>query len=430
MMFRIRVVNHCLRAFLAGVLMTGSTVAAAAADNAAPLIERAALFGNPSRAAGTLSPDGKWLSWLAPRDGVLNIWVAPLADLQAARPLTQSRDRPIRQQFWSPDSSQVMYIQDKDGDENFLLYAIDVATGSERTLTPFQKTRVLLIGASPLVKDRLLLGLNNRDPRWHDVHSLDLRTGKLEEVMRGDGYAGFLADANLALRMALRPNAAGGMDFFRIDAGKVESTAFASTTLDDAMTTQPAAFTTDGKTLYWIDSRGRNTAALVAQDVATGTTRVIAEDARADIRGALTNPRSGVVEAYSVAYLRSEWRAVDATVGADLAWLEAQLKGDVSVTSRTDDDGLWTVGVDPVVAPPSVHLFDRRARTLVELYVSRPELVGAPLQRMHALELKSRDGLTLPSYLTLPPGSDPDGDDRPTQPVPLLLLVHGWPLGA
>ena len=423
-------------AILAGVLMTatvttGLSPAAVAAAQAAPLIERAKLFGNPSRAGASLAPDGKHLAWLAPRDGVMNIWVAPIDKLEAARPLTTSKDRPIRLLFWAPDSSMVMYIQDKAGDENFLLYGIDVQSGAERTLTPFEKTRVQVVSVSPLVKDRILVGLNNRDPQWHDIHSLDLKTGKLTEIIRADGYAGFVAGANHALRLALRPNAAGGMDYFTVSATpagpKVVDKPVASTGLDDSLTTSPAGFTVDGKTLYWIDSRGRNTAALVAQDAATGATKVIGESPRADISNAMSNPRTGEIEAYAVTYLRDEWTAIDPKIGADLEWLRKELKGDISVTSRTDDDRLWTVAVDPVVAPSSVHLYDRKAKTLKQLYVSRPELVGAPLQPMYPVEIKSRDGLTLPSYLTLPPGSDADGDGVPVAPVPMVLLVHGGP---
>jgi dipeptidyl aminopeptidase/acylaminoacyl peptidase len=419
------------QSLLVGVFVTTSLYSTAtpanAAAAAAPLIERSKLFGNPSRSGASLSPNGEWLSWLAPRDGVMNIWVAPVADLAAAKPLTASKDRPIRQSFWSPDSGMVMYVQDKGGDENFLLYGIDIASGLERTLTPFEKTRVQVINVSPLIKDRILVGLNNRDARWHDVHSLELKTGKLTEIMRGDGYAGFLADANLAIRMALRPNADGGYDFFTVNNNTVEEKPIASTTLEDSLTTQPGGFTTDGKTLYWIDSRGRNTAALIAQDVATGKTRVIGESSRADISNAMSNPKTGEIEAYAVTYLRDEWVAIDPKIGADLTWLRERLKGDVSVTTRTEDDQLWTVAVDPVVSSPSVHLFDRKQRKLTELYVSRPELAGAPLQTMHPIELKSRDGLTLPSYLTLPPGSDRNGDGRPEAPVPLVLLVHGGP---
>lgn len=408
-------------------LMTQPIVTAAqAADAAAPLIERSKLFGNPSRAGATLSPDGRWLSWLAPRDGVLNIWVAPVSDLEQAKPLTSSRDRPIRQQFWAPDSSLVLYIQDKGGDENFLLYGIDVQSGNERTLTPFENTRVQLIGSSPLIKDRILVGLNNRDARWHDIHSLDLATGALTEVIRGDGFAGFIADAKLNLRMALRPNPQGGFDFFAVSDLKVADAPFAVTTLEDSLTTQPVGYTTDGATLYWIDSRGRNTAALIAQDVATGELTVLGASDRADVNNALSNPKTGVVEAYAVNYLREEWTALDATIGADLAWLAESLRGDISITSRTEDDRLWTVAVDPVVASPEVHLFDRENRRLQRLYVSRPELEGAPLQSMYPVEITTRDDLVLTAYLSLPPGSAA-ANGRPQQPVPMVLLVHGGP---
>ena len=419
--------KNLLSSALITALLAMFSTGVPAQPSPAPLIERIKLFGNPSRAGATLAPDGKKLAWLAPRDGVMNIWVAPIDQLNEARPLTASKDRPIRVVFWSPDSAMVMYIQDKAGDENFLLYGVDVKSGVERALTPFEKTRVQIVSVSPLVKDRILVGLNNRDPQWHDIHSLDLKTGKLTEIMRGEGYAGFVADATHALRLALRPNAAGGMDYFAISGGAVSAKPVASTNLDDSLTTSPAGFTTDGKTLYWIDSRGRNTAALVAQDAATGATRIIGENARADISSAMSNPRTGVVEAYAVTYLRDEWTAIDPVIGADLTWLRDQLKGDISVTSRTDDDRLWTVAVDPVVAPASVHLYDRQKKTLTQLYVSRPELVGAPLQAMYPVEIKARDGLTLPSYLTLPPGVDPDGDGVPTSPVPMVLLVHGGP---
>ncbi len=394
---------------------------------AAPLIPREDLFGNPTRTGGQVSPDGKWLSWRAPRDGVLNVWIAPVSDPSAAKAITNSTDRPIPQYFWAPDSKSVLYIQDKGGDEDYLLYGVDVATGAERTLTPFEKTRIQLFGASNTIKDKLLIGVNNRDPRFHDVHMLDLNTGELTLVLQNDAYAGFMADNNLKLRMAIRPNMAGGMDFFPVVDGKVAEAATESTTLEDSLTTNPAGFTTDGKTMYWIDSRGRNTAALIAQDVATGQKRVIAENDKADIGGAMSNPRTGEIEAYSFTYLTTEWTATDPSVKASLAWLDERLEGDFGVQSRTEDDSKWVVWNDPVTTPTKAYIYDRTANTLTEFYTARPDLVGAPLQKMHPVEIRSRDGLTLPSYLTLPPGSDANGDGVPDAAVPMILLVHGGP---
>ena len=416
----------------AAIAMTPATSQTRPAATAAPLpaaalIPREALFGNPTKAGGQLSPDGKWISWLAPLDGVLNVWIAPVATPTQGRSITSSTDRPIRQAFWSPDSRSVLYVQDKAGDENFLLYGVDIDSGQERTLTPFENTRVQIVGASTLQKDKLLVGLNNRDARFHDVHSLDLNTGELTEVLRNDSYAGFLADNNLKLRMAVRPNAGGGTDFFRIAENKVEDKPFASTTLADALTTSPAGYTTDGKTLYWIDSRDRNTAALIAEDTASGERRIVAENDKADIGGTLRDPVTGVVEAWSVNYLKPEWIASDPDIAKSLDLLRDQLEGEFVVQSRTDADDLWLIGNDPVTAPARTWLFDRTTNALTPLYTTRPELEGAPLQPVQPLEIRSRDGLTLPSYLTLPPGSDSDGDGRPDQPMPTVLLVHGGP---
>jgi len=392
-----------------------------------PLIERTKLFGNPSQAGGKISPDGKWLSWHAPRDGVLNIWVAPASDPTAARPLTAEKARPIRTSYWSPDSKTILFINDTGGDENFLLYGVDVASGKLTNYTPFKKTRAEIIGVSRQVKDRILVGINNRDPRWHDIYSLDLASGKLTLVRQNDGYAGFQADEQLKLRLAIKSRDDGGSSYYRISGDTIEPKPIGEVGLEDSLSTGPLTFTTDGRILYWLDSRGRDTAALVAQDVATGTTRIVAEDARADIGGALYDPATGAVQAYEAEYLTEEYVPVGNAVAGDLAFLKRQGKGEFAVGARTDDDSKWIVSFDPVTAPSSTWLYDRKAKTLTMLYVGRPELVGAPLVPMYPEEIKARDGLTLVSYLTLPKGADANGDGKPDHAVPMVLFVHGGP---
>jgi dipeptidyl aminopeptidase/acylaminoacyl peptidase len=412
------------------VLAAGLAAAAGSATaQDVPLIERAKLFGNPSKVGGQLSPDGRWISFIAPRDGVMNIYVAPANDPAAARPLTAEKTRPIRQTFWSPDSKQVLFVNDHGGDENFLLYGVDVATAAQKTLTPFEKTRAMVIGASQTIKDRILVGINNRDPRWHDVYELNLSAGALTKVFENTGYAGFVADDALKVRLAEKARDDGGTDYFRVNGTTVEATPFATVTYEDAGNTTPLGFTTDGRTLYWADSRGRDTAALVAQDVASGRTTIVGQDAKADIGGGLFNPRTGQVEAYGVNYLKNEYVPVGGAIAADLAFLKAQNKGQFFVGTRTDADDKWLVTFDGVSTPSATYLYDRKAKTLKELYVSRPELVGAPLVPMFPVEIPTRDGLTMVSYLTLPKGADANGDGTADRPVPMVLWVHGGPWG-
>jgi dipeptidyl aminopeptidase/acylaminoacyl peptidase len=412
-----------------------ATVAVAAPKPAAhsaapPLIARTKLFGNPSRSTGRLSPDGKWLSWLAPQGGVMNVWVAPTGDLAKAHAVTTEKVRPIRSYFWSPDSSMILFVNDKGGDENFLLYGVNAATGAQKTLTPFEKTRVEVFGVSRLIKDRILIGLNNRDPRWHDAYSLDLKTGALSKVMQNDGYAGFGVDEHLVIRSASKPTPDGGVQIFKVTNNQVAAQPEETISFEDSDGTAPLGYTYDGKTRYWLDNRGRDTAAFVAQDVATGQRTVLAQDPRADIGGdADFDPRTGRLQAYSVEYLKTEWTALDPAIKPDLDFLKAHLKGQFNVTSRTDADDLWTVTNDPVTSPVAYYLYDRKAKRLTRLFSTRPELDHAVLAAMRPVEIKTRDGLTEVSYLTLPPGVAVNAAGRPARPVPMVLFVHGGPWG-
>jgi hypothetical protein len=136
--------------------------------------------------------------------------------MAAAKPLTAEAKRPIRQYFWAPDSKQLLFVNDAGGDENFLLYGVDTATGKTRSLTPFRKTRVQIVQVSKLVPDRILVGVQNRDPKWHDVHSLDLASGKLTPVLMNTGnYSGFLADQKLVLRGASKSRTISGSSTIR-----------------------------------------------------------------------------------------------------------------------------------------------------------------------------------------------------------------------
>jgi dipeptidyl aminopeptidase/acylaminoacyl peptidase len=411
-------------------LAAGTTLTALAltpSTTGGDLIPRSLIFGNPERSGAQVSPDGSYLSFLAPRDGVMNVWVVERGkSLSEARPLTNERVRPIRSYYWAGNGEDILYTQDKGGDENFLLYAVNAKTGKERTLTDFKGVRVMVMGASWKRPDELLVGINNRDAAFHDPWLLNIRTGSLTKLFDNtERFAGFIADEDLTIRYALRAMPDGGQEVLKYDNGKTSP--FETIGFEDSQSTGPAGLTADGRTMYWTESRGRDTAALLAIDLATGQRKVVGEDRRADVGSSITDPETGRVLAYGVDYLKSEWRTVDPSVRADIDFLNRSLKGQWSVQSQTRDNNVWIVGNDPVTAPSSAMVYDRKAKTLTELYVGRPALAGAPLPDVCPVEIKSRDGLTLVSYLTLPKGSDTNGDCRPEQPVPLVLNVHGGP---
>ncbi len=393
------------------------------------LIPRSVIFGNPERAGGRVSPDGKYVSFLAPRDGVLNIWVVERGKpLSEARAVTNEKVRPIRTHSWAVNGEDIVYTQDKGGDENFLLYAVNARTGAERLLTDYKGVRVTIYRTSLKRPDELVIGINDREKAWHDPYLLNVRTGTLKKLFDNkERYSGFILDDDLQVRLATRATKEGGEEILRWEDGK--TTPFEVIGFEDSQTTGPLAFSRDGKTLYWRESRGRNTSALVAIDMATNQRRVVGEDAKADVGGVISDPETSRILAYSVEYVKNEWRVVDPSIKADVDFLNANLKGDWGVQSQTRDNKLWLVGEDPVTAPARTLLYDRATKSLTELYVTRPKLAGVRLPAVCPVEIKSRDGLTLVSYLTLPVGSDKDGDCRPDKPLPLVLNVHGGPWG-
>jgi dipeptidyl aminopeptidase/acylaminoacyl peptidase len=416
------VLSGIVGAFL---LATLPFVAVPAAAAELELIPREAIFGNPTRTQGRISPDGKWISWLAPRNGMLNIWVAPIGDLSKGRPITDESVRPIPQHFWARDSKTVLYINDRGGDENYLLYGVDPATGAGRSYTPFEKTTVQIYATSHSRPNELLIGLNNRNTQFHDVHLLNLTTGGLKLVYLNERFGGFVGDDKLAIRFALREMPGGGQELLKLERG--DFVPFAVVPPEDTLNTSTIGMTRDGRSLLWLDSRGRDKSALVTQDVATGKVRVLGESNRADVSNSMLHPVTGVPEAYAVNYLKTEWTPIGNAVKADIAALNKLISGQWEVLARNDADSIWVVSVDDVDKPITYRLYDRQARRLSPLFVTRPELSGKPLAGMKGVEIKARDGLTMPSFLTLPVGSDADNDGRPDKPLPMVLKVHGGP---
>ncbi len=398
----------------------------AAASIAAPIIARRLLFGNPDKASPRLSPDGTQLAFLAPVDNVLNVWVGPAGDPGAARPVTADTKRGVRIYFWAYTCKHIVYLQDKDGDENWRVYVVDLASGTTRDLTPIEDVRAEIERVSYKSPEEILIGLNDRDPKLHDIYRLDLLSGERLLIQENPGFAGFITDDEYRIRFATKMTPDGGRQLLQPGAdGSWEP--FLDIGMADSLTTYTSGFDKSGQVLYLVDSRGRNTAALVTLDLATGEQRLIAEDPKADLSGIMRHPTEKTVEAVAFTYERKHWQVFDSAVAADFERLKTISPGDIAVVSRTLDDTQWIVAFRRDDAPSSFYRYDRRDGNAQFLFTTRRELEGVPLVPMHPVVITSRDGLSLVSYLSLPPGTDTDNDGRPTSPLPMVLQVHGGP---
>jgi dipeptidyl aminopeptidase/acylaminoacyl peptidase len=408
---------------LAGCKKAGDA-AAGPPSGAVELVPRALLFGNPERASVGLSADGTKIAYLAPVDGVLNVWVGKASAPNEAEPVTQDTKRGIRFYGWLYAANKLVYIQDKDGDENWHLYLVDVVSKQTQDLTPFDGVQARFVHSSPDRPNELLISLNKRDPQLHDVFHVDIDSGELEEVEKNEqGFVGYLADDAFNLKLAVKITPDGGSAILRREGGNW--TEWQKVSMADNMTTGPIMLSPDGKTLYMTDSRGRETSALLAVDLQSGEKRVLAEDERADFATGMFHPRTKKPEAAAFNYLRRTWKFLDDSIAADYALLEKVDRGDVHVTDRTLDDATWVVVYERDDGPVRYYLFDRASKKATFLFSNRPGLDGLTLARMYPVVIEARDGLELVSYYSLPPWADDHG--KPTQPLPMVLNVHGGP---
>ena len=391
----------------------------------ADLIPRKVFFDNQDKTDVRVSPDGRYISYLAPHEGVLNVWIAPRSAPNVATVITRDQGRGIRLYGWAFSNQHIIYLQDTDGDENWRLYAVEIDSREVRDLTPFEKVQAQPFAFSPEQPETCLIGLNRRNPQWHDVYRLNIVTGELSLLEEHERFSGFIADKQLRLRLAVAPSADGGNEIYLKD--REIWTLWDSISAEDAMVTFPLGFNSEGNRLFIRDSRRRNTAALTMFDVNTGQLSVLADDLKADADNVLFHPSGYHPQAVSFNYERESWKLLDLSLQADFNYLATLEPGDFSIVSRSLADDCWSVRYSLDTGPAKYYLYEPRTKTATYLFSDRQALEGLPLSPMQSFVMQARDGLELVGYYSLPVGTDGDDDGIPDQPLPLVFTPHGGP---
>jgi dipeptidyl aminopeptidase/acylaminoacyl peptidase len=391
----------------------------------AELIPRQVLFGNPERLSPRLSPDGTRLAWIAPHEGVLNVWLAPASsqagvDWAQARVVTDDTDRGVRTFAWAHDGRHLLYVQVSGGVENWRLHDVDITTMERRDLTPFDGVQARLIAMERKFPAELLVGLNRDNPELHDVYRLDLVTGELTKEVENPGFIGWLADAQLTVRAAAAPLPDGSLILLVRDTPDSEWRPLLTVPADDALTSDLVAFSEDGGAVLGVSSVGANTGRLVRIDVATGAEQVLAGDPEADVSGVRIHPDTREPQIVTVGKDRSEYVVLDPSVSADLATIRALHPGDPMFVSADDAEATWLVGFTNDAGAVPFFAYDRASRTGRLLFEHQPALSRYELAAMEPFSFPARDGLTVHGYLTFPPGAERSG-------LPTVLNVHGGP---
>ncbi|MGI8944720.1 MAG: S9 family peptidase [Thermoleophilaceae bacterium] len=390
------------------------------------LVPRAVLFGNPERAQPRISPDGGRLAYLAPRDGVLNVWVGEIGTPEASfRAVTDDGGSGIRNYFWSHDGRRILYMQDRAGNENWRLHDVDLERGDTRDLTPFEGVSAQVIAYERRFPTRLLVGLNRADARLHDVYGLDLSSGELELLLENFGVTGWCADAQLEVRAAVRHRPEGGLDILVAPSdgrGPDDWRTVLSVGPEDELNTRVVGFDGDGRGLYVVSSADAGTSRLLHLDLDGGETAVLAEDPRYDVGAVGLHPDSRELQLVSFIRAHVEHEVHDPSIQPDVDAIAAIQRGDFGIAGRDHADRTWLVVYSVDDGSDSYYAWNRAAQSATFLFHQQPALSSYELSPMESFSFRARDNLEIHGYVTFPVG-------EPRERLPTVLLVHGGPWG-
>lgn len=402
------------------------------------LIPREILFGNPERAEPQLSPDGQQIAWLAPdKNGVLNVWASAL-DGTNSHLITNETHRPIFWYAWGGDAKHILYLQDNAGDEINHLFSADLTNGNVRDLTPFRGVRAQNILTDLQHPRFVLVALNLRDRQAFDMYRVDLETGAvtLEATNPGDVLS-WTTDNDFVIRAATAFDGKTAASIIRVrDAVDqpwrdlvvmpFQRALFAGEAVGGSLI---AGFDPDGKSLVIHSALRSDKGQLVRVDLRDGKELgVLAQDSQSDVANGglgdgpnvLRDPATHAIQAVEFNYSTSHWVFLDPKVRSDFEIIGRDVPGFLDLNSRDRADRKWIVAAHRSDAPAGYYVFDRDAKKLTKLYDEYPALAKALLAPKKGVVIKARDGVSLPSYLTTPPGVE-------AKSLPLVLLIHGGP---
>ena len=415
----------------ASLLLVASRPAVAQQNGLPPIIDRELFFGDPEISGAQISPDGKFIAFIKPFKGTRNVWVKGTEEtFDKAKPITADTTRPIPAYFWSRDGKYILFVQDKAGDENYLVYAVNPAdappAGQDvpvaRNLTDLKGVRAEIVGVPRDEPDLLYVAINDRDKAWHDLYKVKISSGERTLIRQNtDRITGWVFDLKGQLRIATRATDSGDTEVLRVD-DKGFTKVYSCNVFEAC---SPIRFHKDGQRVYFETNKGADTdlTKLELFNPTSGKEELVESDPlkRVDLGGTSFSEVSDelIATTYQDERTRIYWK--DKAFEADYKLLQKQLPGkEIAFASSTKDERLWLLAAYSDTEPGERYLFDRQTKKLTLQYRVREKLNRDYLAPMKAVHYKSSDGLEIPAYLTLPKGAA-------SKNLPVVIFPHGGP---
>ena len=403
---------------LLAVLVAGCAELGQDPISEAPLIPMEDFFKNAEKRSFQLSPNGEYLAFMQPYESRMNIHIQKIGEDEVVR-VTSATERDIAGYLWK-GNHRIIYVQDTKGDENYRLYGVDKDGTNQKDLTPFEKVRVGIVDDLEENDTEMLIQMNKRDPRVFDVFRIDVNTAEMEKVAENPGnIMGWQTDHDGKLRIAITTDGVNSSILFR----ETEDEEFKNVlTTNFKETLSPLFFTFDNKNVYASSNLGRDKAAIVKYDLVNNKElEVIYEHPEVDVSSLFYSQKRKVIEGVSYTTWKRYYELFDDEVKLIFNDLGEKLEGyEFVVTSQNKDEDKLLVRTYSDRSLGSYYMYDVKTKDLKKLVDVSPWLNEDHMAEMKPITYKSRDGLTINGYLTLPVGIEAEN-------LPVVVHPHGGP---
>ncbi|MDP2302160.1 MAG: S9 family peptidase [Ignavibacteria bacterium] len=399
-------------------LLSLNSVIAQTTKGEVPLIPMKDFFKNPEKTAFQISPNGEYLSFMMPWESRLNVYVQKIGDKEAKR-LTSATERDIAGYFWA-NNERIAYVQDKGGDENFRLYAVNIDGTNEKDLTPFEKVRVDVIDDLEENPNEMIIGMNKNNPQLFDVYRININTGELTEIATNPGnITGWLTDHEGKLRVAVTTDGVNNSLVYR-EKETDEFQVLITTSFRE--TASPAMFTFDNKNLYLISNLGRDKLALTLYNLNDKKEeKVIYVNEEVDIDNILASKKMKKLTGVTYTKDKRSYHFLDEGTKTIYGELTKLLPGyEIAIGGKNKDEDKLLVRTYSDKTRGSYYFYNTKSKEFFKLADISPWLDEKNMSDMKPISYKSRDGKTIHGYLTLPKGKE-------AKNLPVVVNPHGGP---
>ena len=380
------------------------------------------LFATPSFISAKISPDGKTIAYVgADKSGIANIFIKKRAALESAEQISFFTTPPISRFFWTPDSQMVLFLRNEDGTGQLSLHGIETCSKKHVVYTdkfPNVNAKVIHISTQ---KNQAVIGLNHRNPHFHDLYILDLKSGEFKLLLENNQYAKFLVSDDLAVILKMRINDDSSWTVLTKD-----DQIFMEISPEEAFQTECLSYNEKEQAVYLLDNRFSDTNQLTMKFLKGGE-KILGWQADSDVDDVLFV--QGEPKAYASYYTQKEWHVIDLSVNQDILFLTQHVGSDFEVKSQNKEGDIWIVASCLPEEGPQCWLYERKVKELLPLYSPQwSKSAKESLSKMYSMVVTSRDGRNLVCYYTLPKNLDKGG--TVDKPIPLVVIPHGGPFQA